>query len=73
MSDEFLNTNRPENLGMVEMQLSVGQCKVIYALLWAELSNYEDKTNIFHKNTLETLYDAFEQHTRPQKVMANHA
>lgn len=70
MSERLFNSSKPENLAMVEMSLSVGQCKVIFTLLWAELSDYENKTNIFKKNTLETLYEAFERHTREKPLAA---
>lgn len=64
MSDKVLNTNKTKNLPLREIKLSIGQCKIIYAMLWRELSNFEDDTTIFEKNALETLYERFEQYIK---------
>ena len=64
MKEDVFNINRPENLPLVKIELSVGQCKVIYALLWSELSDFEQRYTIFSKSSLETLYELFERHTQ---------
>lgn len=68
MKEDVFDINKHNNLPLIKMELSIGQCKVIYALLWSELSDFEQRYTIFSKSSLETLYELFERHTQENET-----